>query len=240
MEKGKFQKRQIAFKICIKDVLEGEYNREEGYNPNYILTKQGLKVSRANIIGCVVSKSEEGESVQSVIIDDGTGQINIRSFDPGFSFGEIQVGDFVQIVGRPREYSSEKFVNPESIIKLDGPGWFEVRRKELGLGREVVSRIEEKKEEIAEEEIQTSDDKEEESENTDLGRKKESKEEKVEITGDKGKVFGLIKEHDKGNGVDIEELIRISGIGQCEEIIEQLLREGEVFEISSGRVKVLE
>ena len=48
------QQRQVAIICCVKDILEGEYKREEGWLPNYVLTKSNYKVSRANMIGVVV------------------------------------------------------------------------------------------------------------------------------------------------------------------------------------------
>ena len=50
------QKRQVAEKIRIKDILGGRYIQEEGWTPNYVETDNGKKVSRVNIIGAVVEK----------------------------------------------------------------------------------------------------------------------------------------------------------------------------------------
>ena len=53
------QKRQIAYKIRIKDLISGEYIKEEGWDPNYIKTLNGINVSRVNLIGTVVAKERE-------------------------------------------------------------------------------------------------------------------------------------------------------------------------------------
>ena len=42
------QKRQIACKAKIADLINGEYIKEEGWTPNYIITKQGKHISRIN------------------------------------------------------------------------------------------------------------------------------------------------------------------------------------------------
>ena len=61
MQETKVQKRQVAYKVRINELLKGRYIRGEGeWAPNYI--EAGDKqVSRANILAVVVSKSEEGK-----------------------------------------------------------------------------------------------------------------------------------------------------------------------------------
>ena len=54
------------------------------------------------------------------------------------------------------------------------------------------------------------------------------------------KVFNLIKKLDKSYGANIEDVIEESGIANCEDIIEALLNEGEIFEVKPGHLKVLE
>ncbi len=54
------------------------------------------------------------------------------------------------------------------------------------------------------------------------------------------KIFNLIKEIDTGNGAPIEEVIEKASIKEAEKIIRTMLEEGEVFEVKSGKLKVLE
>ncbi len=53
-------------------------------------------------------------------------------------------------------------------------------------------------------------------------------------------VAQMIRSLDSGQGVLIDELVRRSSFSGCKEVIEALIREGEVFEIEPGRVKILE
>ena len=53
-------------------------------------------------------------------------------------------------------------------------------------------------------------------------------------------IYNLIKSLDKGDGADIEDVIKESKINNCEDIINNLLREGEIFEIKKGKLKILE
>jgi len=50
----------------------------------------------------------------------------------------------------------------------------------------------------------------------------------------------LIKKLDAGSGADITEVIDQSKISGAEKYITTLLNEGEIFEIRSGKLKVLE
>jgi hypothetical protein len=53
-------------------------------------------------------------------------------------------------------------------------------------------------------------------------------------------IIGLIRGMDAGKGVDLDDLISASNMGNCEQIIDHLLKEGEIFEIMPGKLKVLE
>lgn len=119
------------------------------------------------------------------------------------------VGDPVLIIGRPREFNQEKFIVPEIIHKIKNPLWLEVRKKELNL------------------------------ENT----LPDSQEKPVQDTGQENapleNLFSLIKKLDQGSGVDVEKIIRQSNLDNTEELVEQMIKEGEIFEIEPGRIKLL-
>lgn len=218
MEESK--KRQIAYKVNINDILKGQYIKEEGeWVPNYIKVGN-KKVSRVNLIAVVVSKQDlEGTNYQSLLIDDGSGRISIRSFEERNNFNNIEIGDFVLIIGRPREYFNEKYIVSEVLKKIENPLWVELRKLEL-----------ENKKALKEEEIKEEG----------LVDKEESIKEE-EIKEDiNSKIFDLIKEIDNGEGADIQELISKLNIEKAEDIITKLLKQGEVFEIKSGKLKVLE
>jgi len=219
MENSK--KRQVAYKVRVNDILKGEYVKEEGeWVPNYIKIGD-KKVSRVNLMAVVVSKQNlENTNYQSLLIDDGSGKISIRSFEEGINFNNIDVGDFVLVIGRPREYFNEKYIVSEILKRIDDARWVEVRKLELkGKG--------ETREKISTEESEVMD------------KEEEIRENRIEDDINK-KIFDLIKEIDNGEGADIQEVITKLNIDKGEDIITKLLREGEVFEIKSGRLKVLE
>jgi RPA family protein len=216
-EKPSQQKRQTAFKARIADLISGEYVVKDGWEPNYILTK-GLAISRSNIIGVVVSKSDsEDLNYQSIMLDDGSGRITIRNFEPNNKITDVSIGDIINVIGRPREYGREIYIVPEIVKKIADKKWLEVRKLEL----------------------QKQDSGHKPADDT----KKEEKpvEEKVtEVDDVTQNLLEAVRQADVGEGADIEEVIQKSGIENAEKLINRLLMEGDLFEIKPGRIKVLE
>ena len=219
MEKS--QKRQIAYKVKINDILKGEYVKEEGeWVPNYIKVED-KKISRVNLMAVIVSKQNlENTNYQNLLIDDGSGKTSIRSFEEGNNFNNIEVGDFVLVIGRPREYFNEKYIVSEILKKIEDPLWAEARKLELEGKGDVKEQIKDTESEL-------------------VDRDEDVKEEQIE-DGINKKIFNLIKETDVGEGADTQEVITKSNIDEAEEIIKKLLKQGEIFEIKHGRLKVLE
>lgn len=212
-EEQKPQKRQTACKIRIKDILDSKYIKNEGFNPNY-LDVNSQKVSRVNVIGVVVDKADIN-SQKSIEIDDSTGKISARSFEDMILLDNVNIGDIVLIIGRPREFSSEKYIVIETIKKID-PAWAKLRKLELN---------DEKAEKFA-------------NTNTDKISGGKLIEEDIVDSSPANKVVKLIKELDKGDGVTIEEISKNNR--DVDKIIDMLLKEGDIFEIRPGRLKVLE
>jgi len=215
------QKRQVAYKVRIKDILEGDYVVEEGWTPNYISIKNGKKISRTNLIAAVIEKPIEADmNHQSIIVDDGTGKISMRLFENNSLFDNVGVGDVILIIGKPKEYGSERYILPEIIKKVEDPKWIKVRKLEFEKLRDIeVQNPVEKEEKIVEMGVKR-----------DVGTESE-KEMNSEV------IIGYIKKNDGGEGVDISEILNMDG---GENIINNLLECGEVFEVRPGKIKVLE
>lgn len=208
------QLRQTAYKTDIYDLINGEYVVKEGWEPNVVVTKKGLKISRVNIIGVVVSKPpSEGVSYNSVVLDDGAGKISVRSFEKNKDLDGAAIGDIVLVVGRPRFFGREIYIIPEIMKKIEDKGWVKVRKLELGLKSPVIIKEEVKGE-------------------------KEKKEENIEIPAEG--IIELIKFLDTGEGADIDDVIKNSKLKEAEKIIDNLLKQGDVFEVKPGKIKVLE
>jgi len=200
-------KRQVAYNVSISDILKKEYVKADGWEPNYIL-KGDKKISRVNVVGVFVSKTET-PGMTSANIDDGTGIIPIRAFSDDKIIENADVGDIVLVVGRPRIYGEEKYIMPEIIKKIKDSRWVELRKLEL--------------------KAEPEDRVEVESVKTDKFENSNS-----------SKIYEMIKSLDGGSGVDVEEVIKNSGMKDADDIIKNLLKEGDVFEVRAGKVKVLE
>ena len=211
-------KRQVAEKLRIVDLKDGQYIKEEGIRPNYVMLKNGHKVSRVNLVGTVVSNSTD-LGYRDVCIDDGSAKISIRAFEQNPAMDALSIGDPVFIIGRPREYGQEIYVLPEIIKKIEDMKWLEVRQLELA------------KIKIVPESTAPADVPVEEPEET-------VEEEIVEDKG-VGAVKEAIRSLDSGSGADYEEIITKVG-PDADKTISNMLRNGDVFEVSPGKLKLLE
>lgn len=149
-----------------------------------------------------------------MVLDDGSGQVSLRSFDevPGL---ESPSGSVVQVVGRPREYQGSLYVIAEIIKPLD-PAWAQVRKAELGSVQEFSK-------------PQSSSSAPEKSQPAPA------------IVDNKAEhLISVISGLDSGDGAFVDEVLEAANLGDVgEQILNQLLLDGEVFEIKPGVVKVL-
>lgn len=232
------QIRQTAIKAKISHLLNGSYVIKEGWEPNYILYN-GRKISRVNIIGVVVSKNQsEFSSNASIIIDDGSGRIGVRSFDDSSITNNTSVGEVVTLVGRPREYGNEIYIVPEIIKGIEDKKWVEVRRLELdlmGAGDANAQRMK------TESNNRASDNK--------ITNRGEGEEDAVDfedfVDGNNEKttsekVIELIRSLDNGDGADFDAVVASVKDSGAEEAITNLMKNGDIFELKPGKLKILE
>lgn len=200
-------KREVAVICMIDSILKGDFVRTEGWNPSYFSTDFG-KISRANIIGVVVNKEPSG----SILVDDGSGRILLRSFE-GDAFGNLNIGELILIIGRPRIYNEQKYILPEIIKKLD-PRWGQYRQIQLEIKRKNLAPV-----------------------------KKENRivlQPEPKPTNHFQRIVEFIKDLDEGEGADIGEVIRRANVPNGEELVRKLIEEGEIFELKPGKLKILE
>lgn len=219
------KKRQVAYKLRINDILSGEYKKEEGWSPNFIHMPDGRQVSRINLIATVVAKDDETDNnSQSFILDDGTGRLEVRDFEDNPNIKNLNIGDIILLIGRPREYGNERYIIPEIIKKVEEKRWILLRKMELDKISRNENVIQKTKEKISE----IDDDKKDES-----GKTKDGDEEKENSYEE---VLEYMRKKDRGDGVGQKD---ITGFAD-KNIIEDMLKDGEIFEIKPGRYKVLE
>jgi RPA family protein len=204
-------KRQVAYKCSIGTLAGGVFVKKPGWESNYVMTDFG-DFSRVNIIAVVVAKDEN-----SITLDDGTGQIVGRIFDNTDRLSDISIGNLVLVIARPREFNSQMYLTLEIIKKIDDKGWINYRKKELLLIQKVR--------------------------NVDILKKADKPEaeivQNVSTINSKERIIQIIKQLDTGSGTGIDDVIMISKMSNAEDIIQDMLLKGEIFEIKAGRLKLM-
>ena len=145
------------------------------------------------------------------MFDDGSANIMVRNFEQEIT--NIKIGDLIRLIGRVREYEDTKYVLSEIIKKIENKAWLEVHKNEL-------SKIKEKEIILP---VETATENEENFQ-----------------AGPYQKIINTIAMLDSGNGADVTEIIENIKIKDAEKIIQNLIMEGEIFELSPGKVKLLE
>ena len=81
-------------------------------------------------MAAVIDK-QSSESLITLTLDDGSGNIQAKTFNEDIKkLQDINIGDFVLIIGKPRKYNEQLFIAVEIAKKID-PVWGKVRKLEL-------------------------------------------------------------------------------------------------------------
>lgn len=124
--------RQTAKKVRVWDIMNGSFVKKEGFEPSFVKTQSGEEVSRARLLGTVVSKFiAEDANYASVTIDDGTDTIRLKVFKTTKPLDSLEIGNMVDVIGKVREYEGEMYVIPEVARKIENPNLEILRRLEL-------------------------------------------------------------------------------------------------------------
>ncbi len=246
--------RSTAFKVAVRDVVEGEFVRtEDKWESNYVVTSSKERVSRLRILASVVSKFEgENGNYIFVVLDDGTDTIAVKAFGEEMDMlQEIQLGDIVDVVGKVKEYQGEHYVNPEYVRKIEDPNWELVRKLELLLAkgaerkadsitapsRGMEEQGEVKEEVVSEGAVAQAEGGEVEVRTGELPEKVNG--EKEGGNGDKPAILRLIGKLDEGDGVKYVTLLKESKLDEepLEAILTELMQDGDIYEPKIGRFK---
>ncbi len=124
-------KRNIAYKFRIGDLLIAKpiFDQEKFS----FLELGNKKIQRVNIAGNLVDKyeSERESKFLSLTLDDGSGQIKLKSFgDDSEKFRALNQGETVVVIGVLRYWNNELYIAPE-IIKPQDPKYLLLRKTEL-------------------------------------------------------------------------------------------------------------
>ena len=206
--------RLTAYKVRISHLLNAEYVKPEGeWTPSYIKIKDN-KISRVNVIATVIAKYENDDgSYVSLTLDDGTSSIQTKSWkEDTKSLKGIEIGDLILTIAKIRNYNGENYLSPEIVKPLQELMWLELRKKELN---KIYGPILE----------------------TDTVPKKSEK-----FSSDQRQtIIKLVEELNSDDGADISEVISKSKMQEVDanRLIQELLKEGEIFEIRPGGLKII-
>lgn len=206
--------RLVAHKLWLGSLKEENYVQTTGeFESNYILFND-KQITRVNIIGNVINKfnSEDGNYI-AITIDDSSAQIRLKTWREDTKIlNKIEIGDVVLIIGKIKKYNDEFYILPEIVKKVSVND--ELLRKlelikEYGFPSEqILTEKEEPK--IEYEEIDFS--------SNDL----------------RNKLLSLIEKYEENLGVTLGEIkLQLHyKIEEINKILEELLKEGEIYQVN--------
>jgi len=205
--------RMVAYKVKISELNGGDWVKNEGMEPSYVVTKRGDKVGRARLLATVVSKFvSEDKEFASVTLDDGSGTIRVKTFKTVKPLEKIEEGTVIDAIGKVREYNGEVYVVPETIRKVDDPNLETLRMLELEkLARQAGGRPKET-----------------------LLEKLPAKEKAPDL---RSRVIELLKSNREG--LEYAQLLEKLGASEndAEPVINDLLSEGVCYEPTPGKIR---
>lgn len=239
------KKRIHSVKTKIKQIVSGRFVNQEGLNPNYVITSQGVRLARVRVLATVVDKfvSENGKFA-SISIDDGSDTIRVKAFNAVSMFDSVGIGSEIDIIARVKEYQGEIYLTPEIITVIEDNNFGMLRELELRLQQ---AEFDNKRKTVLEHQKQTADIAELERVMKErFGIQPDEVEAIVQSQEEtpvdkKEEILKLIEKHDEGNGCDYSELIKVSGLPEdvIDSAVNELLSEGVCFEPRPGKIKKL-
>jgi RPA family protein len=240
------KKRLTAVKTNIGSMSKGKFFAQEGFNPSYVLSPAGQRLSRVRVLATAVDKFVSGNGkFASLTLDDGTDTIRVKVFNALSMIEKIEKGNLIDVIARIKQYQEEVYLLPEIITKIDDPNMELLRQLEI---QEQETEARKKKQLILEYKSQVADYSElvkfmkerfgieqEEIEaclqQDDVPKTQETRTE----------IIKMIETLDAGEGCDYQELIQAAGVSEnvLDVIVGELLEEGLVFEPRPGKIKKL-
>ncbi len=227
-------KRMTAKKVRISDLVNGRWEKREGMEPSFVVSPGGEEVSRARIMGTVVSRflAEEG-TFASITIDDSTETIRAKTFKTTKPLDSIDTGSLVEVIGKVREYMGEIYMIPEIVKRIEDPNLELLRELEIikvkgpgipGKASKAGGRP-------------ASEDKGARGSADGKGRGTEQKKDKDDRAGLKREILKLIGGSE--DGIEYAKILEnVEGKeNDIESVVNEILAEGICYEPTPGRIK---
>ncbi len=205
--------RRIAHKLWLSSLKEENFMQRTGeFESNYILLND-KQISRVNIIANVINKFQsEDKNYLLIIIDDDSAQIRLKTWREDTKIlNDINIGDMILVIGKIKKYNDEIYILPE-IAKKVSPNQELLRKleliKECGLSGE-IDIIDEKEQKADYEEIS------------------------INSNSLRNEILNLVEKYEGKSGINLEEIkLQLhSNLEDLNNIIEELIKEGQIYEI---------
>jgi RPA family protein len=245
------QKRQVAKLTNTEELNNGKYFQREGFEPNFLLTPQGKRLSRARLVATVVDRFiNDDETYGSLTLDDGEDTIQVKFFNELELMEGHETGDIIEVVGKVREYQGQIYLDGE-ILQPKNPEaelLHKLRLKktieEWNTIHETVKQLKESgkdQEEIEKEMAGKLNENEVDALLQSFGETFTQAETEEDRENLERKVLESVENLDEGEGADYADIIDEieEPEDQLENTINNLLSDGTCYEPQPGKIKKL-
>lgn len=246
------QSRQVAKITTTRELNSGKYFQQEGFDPNYLLTPEGRRLSRGRLVATVVDTFiNEDETYASLTVDDGDDTIQIKFFNELEMMEDFEEGDIIEVVGKVREYQGEIYFNGEILNeRLPEKEFLHKLRykKHVEEWKQIYSTVKQLKEsgksqdEIENEMAGKLSSEEVDSVLQSFGEHFDDVETEETVENLERDVLEAVEKLDEGEGADYSEIlekVEDATEDQLEDTINSLLSDGTCYEPKPGMIKKL-
>ena len=207
---------QPLIQLYIIDFVEGRLEKEGDEQFRWVLiTRNEEKVYKIRINGTIVAKyygegDKEKKSYANFTLDDGSDTIRVKAWEEQAEILKgFEIGEEVEVMGRPRQSDDEIYLLPDEILKIDD------LNKSLYLRAKRIKRYAKKNYELPTEEqiVKAHDMAQFES------------------------VWSIIMETEEG--IELEDIITKTKLDKAivESVIQELIKKGDIYEPTSLKFK---
>ena len=246
------QSRQVAKISTTQELNSGKYFQREGFEPNFLLTPDGRRLSRARIVATIVDMFQnDDETYGSITLDDGNDTIQVKFFNELHVMDDFRNGDIIEVTGKVREYQGEIYLNGE-ILNAQKPEKemlhqlrYEKTLEEWQQIRETVKQLKEsgkEQDEIEKEMAGKLNENEVDAVLQSFGESFDQAETEEDRENLEREVLEAVEQLDEGEGADYSEIleqVEEADEDQLEDTINSLLSDGTCYEPKPGKIKKL-
>ena len=245
------QKRQTAKLVDFNHLNSGKYFQREGFEPNFLLTPEGRKISRARTIATVVDRfTNDDETYGSITLDGGNDTLQVKFFNELELMEDFETGDVLEVVGKAREYQGQIYLDGEILnrVKPEKELLHQLRlekmKEEWNQIRTSVEQLKESgkdHDEIEKEMAGTLTEGEVDALLQSFNEKFDEGESDEGLENIERDVLDAIQELDEGEGADYSDILDKvdEPEDKLEDTVNSLLSEGTCYEPKPGKIKKL-